>query len=300
MTARQPRRDWFRAAVRSALGQEGCSIELIIVDDGSPDPIEPLLDGIDDPRLRVLRTAHGGVARARTTAAAQAAGEYMRFIDADDVLEPGSTARLLRLSGDAPQPTISYGATAYCDQDLRPIELRTSNLQGWVAEQCLLYRFDVRCLSMLFPRGVVEAVGDWDPTLRHCQDWDYVLRALELAPVRGEHEIATFYRRHGEAQTAKLDAVLHFEALVVDRYFERHPERIGTRLERRARAQLLRVRADTGAALGQGRRQRLRDLEQAFSMDRAGTVAHVLRRAAASSQRRIHGARRVLTGRRRA
>jgi hypothetical protein len=153
---------------------------------------------------------------------------------------------------------------------------------------------------MLFPRGVVEAVGDWDPTLRHCQDWDYVLRALELAPVRGEHEIATFYRRHGEAQTAKLDAVLHFEALVVDRYFERHPERIGTRLERRARAQLLRVRADTGAALGQGRRQRLRDLEQAFSMDRAGTVAHVLRRAAASSQRRIHGARRVLTGRRRA
>jgi hypothetical protein len=35
-------------------------------------------------------------------------------------------------------------------------------------------------------------------------------------------------------------------------------------------------------------------------MDRAGTVAHVLRRAAASSQRRIHGARRVLTGRRRA
>ena len=102
---------------------------------------------------------------------------------------------------------------------------------------------------------MVDAVGEWDTSLRHCQDWDYVLRATEHAPVRGDQEVATFYRRHAAAQTSNVAATLHFETVVVDRYFQRHPELAGTRLERLARAQLLRVRASAGPwpATGPGR-----------------------------------------------
>jgi hypothetical protein len=107
-------------------------------------------------------------------------------------------------------------------------------------------------MSMLFPRGVVEAVGEWDTSLRQCQDGDFVLRSLEHAPVRGEQEVATFYRRHGQAQSANLARALEYESLVVDRYLERHPEQAGTRLEREARANLLVVKARAATSLGKG------------------------------------------------
>jgi hypothetical protein len=119
---------------------------------------------------------------------------------------------------------------------------------------------------MLFPRRVVEAVGDWDTALRQCQDWDYVLRALEYAPVRGEHEIETYYRRHGASASANLERALEYESLVVDRYFERHPEQAGTSLEREARAKLLLVRAKMFASLGLGRRQQLQLVAHALAL----------------------------------
>src|SRR5262249_40090420 len=63
MTAWEPRRDWLDEAVDSALGQRDVQIELIVVDDGSSQPVEELLDR-KDPRLRQFRLAHGGGSRA--------------------------------------------------------------------------------------------------------------------------------------------------------------------------------------------------------------------------------------------
>src|SRR5436305_267928 len=91
MPAFSPRPARLRTAVRSALGQQGWPIELIVVDDGSPKPVAGLLDDVEDPRLRIVRVSHGGVSEARNTAIAAARGAYIRFIDADDVFDPDST-----------------------------------------------------------------------------------------------------------------------------------------------------------------------------------------------------------------
>jgi glycosyltransferase involved in cell wall biosynthesis len=253
MCAWKPRADWFRAAVQSVLEQDHENLELVVVDDGSPEAVAGLLDGLDDERVRVVRIEHGGLSRARNAGIAAARGRFFRFADADDVFERGSTGRLLELTRDG--TAIAYGATAVCDEHLQPIGVKSSELCGHIARECLLYRFDVRHMSMLFPRFVVEAVGDWDESLRQCQDWDFVLRALERAPVRGEQRVATYYRRHAAAASRNLEGALHYESLVVDRYFERHPEEAGTRLEREARAKLLLVRAK--AARNAGARERL-------------------------------------------
>jgi glycosyltransferase involved in cell wall biosynthesis len=264
MSAWKPRTDWFHHAVVAALDQRDCSFELIVVDDGSPDPIASLLTEFADDRLRVLRVDHGGISHTRNAGIHAAHGEFFRFVDADDVLEPGSTARLLALAHDG--NAISYGATVVCDDQLRPIGVKRSRLEGWIAEQCLLYRFDVKHMSMLFPRRVVAAVGDWDPIMRQCQDWDFVLRALEHAPVRGDQQVAAHYRRHGGSLSANLERALHYESLVVDRYFERHPDMVGTSLEREARAKLLMVRARSCSSLGNGRGEQVRLFARALAL----------------------------------
>jgi hypothetical protein len=135
-------------------------------------------------------------------------------------------------------------------------------------------------MSMLFPRAVVDAVGDWDTSLRQCQDWDFVLRALEHAPARGEQEVATFYRRHGQAQSANLARALEHETLVVDRYFQRHPEQVGSRLERESRANLLMGRARAAPTLGSGRGEQLRLVARAFALHPRRTIEELRRTVA--------------------
>ena len=264
MPAWQPRADWLRAAVDSALGQRGVELELLVVDDGSPEPVEGILADVDDVRLRVLRIPHGGAAAARNAGIAEARGSHIRFVDGDDVFEAGSTARLLALGGDP--GVVTYGGTLVCDEHMRPIWPMTTTLQGEASEACLLGLFTVRPGALLFPRAVVDAAGPWDTELRVVEDWDFVLRALEHAKVRGDRTIATYYRRHSSSQTADKDVGERVARRVVEKYFERHPEQRGSRLERRARARL----AATGArvALVHGRpREAVRRLSDALRTD---------------------------------
>jgi glycosyltransferase involved in cell wall biosynthesis len=249
----RPRSDWLHAAVASALEENACEIELVVVDDGTEEPVAGLLAGIDDPRLRVLEVEHAGPYAARNAGIAASSGAFMRFVDSDDVVEPGSTGHLLALAGDGGD-TLAYGATLVCDEALAPERVASSERQGWIAEECLLGSFEVYIVSILFPRPVVERAGPWEETAFAVSgDWDFGLRAFEQAPVRRLDEVVTRYRRHASSITKTADVAAGAEAgrLVLDRYFSRHPEKRGTRLERRVYARLHMDRARAHAWVGQ-------------------------------------------------
>src|SRR5512144_754356 len=110
----RPRGDWLHEAVHSALDQCDCDLELIVVDDGNDIAVSDMLADVTDPRLQHLRIAHGGVSAARNAGLSVATGNFVRFIDADDVLEPGSTARLRAL---ATPTTIAYEDTVVCNEE---------------------------------------------------------------------------------------------------------------------------------------------------------------------------------------
>jgi GT2 family glycosyltransferase len=252
MATWRPQPDWLRDAVASALDQRDCLFELVVVDDGSPEPVADLLSGFDDhPRLRVVRIEHGGTAAARNAGIEHARGRLIRFLDADDVLEPHSTARLAALVGER-DDLIAYGATVVCDESLRPLRTIASELEGNVVVPCLLGRFAVRHVSMLFPRRVVELAGPWIGGFHVSEDWDFVLRALEHGEARADASTATYYRRHGASRTgaAGVAAGEDDRERVIRRFFERNPERRGTRLERSAFAAAHLDRAAAYAAEG--------------------------------------------------
>jgi glycosyltransferase involved in cell wall biosynthesis len=220
----QTRRDWLRTAVSSALEQRRCRLELIVVDDGNEEPVTNLLDGIADAHLRVVRIDHGGPSAARNAGIREAQGDWIRFVDADDVLDPDSTSHLASfMDGD---DVIAYGATLVCDEDLRPGRLIASTLQGRIAYECLLGQFDVRLPALLFPRPVVQAAGPWDTSFPVSGDWDFVLRALDHAPVAGDQRVALQYRRHSRSvsRSASVAAGENARRSLTTAYFERHPE----------------------------------------------------------------------------
>ncbi|MFN7999123.1 MAG: glycosyltransferase family A protein [Bryobacteraceae bacterium] len=95
---------WNRAAflgeaIASALGQEGGTVEVIVVDDGSSDETAEVAERFGEP-VRVLRQAHAGIGAARNRGVAAARGEWLAFLDADDVWPPGKL-RLQRAALDA-------------------------------------------------------------------------------------------------------------------------------------------------------------------------------------------------------
>ena len=277
----QPTREWLRASVASALGQRGCRLELIVVDDGCPEPAADLLKDITDARLRVIRIDHGGPAAARNAGIAAARGDWIRFMDADDVLTLDSTSHLGSLMRD--DAVVAYGRTVVCDEDLRPRGVIASTLQGNVVEACLLGRFETRCPALLFPRQVVEAAGPWDPAFFVSGDWDFVLRALEHAEVVGDERVAFYYRRHARSlsRTADVAAGEITRRLLIRKYFERHPEQRGTSLERRALAMLYRDRAEAYWYVGQHREAFTRLVRALLAEPGAGirTLGGIIRRA---------------------
>ena len=234
----QPNRDWLRQAVDAALGQRGCQIELVAIDDGAPEPIEGVFPSRDDPRVRVIRSEHGGASAARNVGIREARGAYLRFIDADDVIAPESTAELLALT-ESRDDVIAYGATIFCDESLHPIWKMTSDVEGDGVRACLLGQLTARPHAFLFPRRVIDATGEWNSEIAVTHDWDFILRALEHGSLRSTDSVATFYRRHAGGVTSMTSEGLRGPEQVVDGYFERHPDQRGTGLERLARARTL-------------------------------------------------------------
>ena len=236
MTVWRPHLDWLEQAVRSVLEQEGCALELVLVDDGCEPPVSAVLR-VDDPRLRHVQMPHGGLYRARNAGVAAGQGDYVRFVDADDVFPRSGTKRLLALANGR-QNVIAFGATLRCGPDLTPQRVETCSTSGDAALECFLGGFPVRHMSMLFPRRVLAAVGEWDPAFPACGDWDYVLRALGHATVAGTADVVTWYRNHPAAMSADIDACTAGMRRVVERHVERRPGIAGTRLHRMAEAQV--------------------------------------------------------------
>ncbi|HEY8465554.1 MAG TPA: glycosyltransferase [Solirubrobacterales bacterium] len=288
MGAWRPRADWLRVAVRSALAQRDADVDVIVVDDGSPEPVEPLLAGFDDPRLRCIRSEHRGLAAARNQGIALARGEWVRFLDADDEFPAGSTAALLELAHRHPG-AIVYGWTTFCDGDLRPVWTMRSRVSGDAGVACVTGRFSVRVPAMMFPRGLFEREL-FDPSFATTEDWDFLLRALDHAQVVGGDFEALRYRRSGGGLTADRGAAERDARRAIAGWFERHPEARGTRVERLARGYLHAQAARAAAAHGELRAAVPEALRAARLAP--GALAQELRLGARALGGKLRGARR--------
>ena len=94
--------EYLDEALQSVLGQIYSNIEVIVVDDGSHSGTAKYLDKIakDDERIKVIHKANAGTNRARQTGFEQSDGEYVTFIDSDDIVEPNMILKLMRACRD--------------------------------------------------------------------------------------------------------------------------------------------------------------------------------------------------------
>lgn len=107
--------------IRSVLAQTYSDFELLLIDDGSPDRSVAVCAQFTDPRIRLIRQANRGLAGARNTGIREATGEYLAFLDSDDLWVPEKLARHVAHLDSRPEVGVSYARSAFIDEQGRPL-----------------------------------------------------------------------------------------------------------------------------------------------------------------------------------
>ncbi|MFW6079933.1 MAG: glycosyltransferase, partial [Gemmatimonadota bacterium] len=191
----------LRFAVDSVLAQSFDDWELIVVDDGSTDATSAYLDSIRDPRLRHIRIEHTGLpAKARNEGLARARGEYLAFLDSDDLWQPRKLERQLAALRARPDARWSYTDVNFIDaaSALLPRDrfAETRPRSGWIVERLLAHETVVACPTVVAERRLVEEVGGFDESLPMSEDFDLWLRLAVRSPAVALRERLVDFRQH--------------------------------------------------------------------------------------------------------
>lgn len=206
---------FIREAVDSALGQTHPDIEVIVVDDSSTDDTAGVLQSYGE-RIRVHRQPNGGVAAARNAGARLASGEWVAFLDADDVWLPTKIERQLAVSHTPLSYTdrFNFGARG----DLPEIQSEvTPLLFGDVFVPLLLRGNFITTSSVMMARALFLDLDGFALSPAVCEDWDLWLRAAERHPVSVVTEPLVGYRFTSSSLSTNFRAMAQARRTVVAR-----------------------------------------------------------------------------------
>jgi len=180
------RRDRVRLALRSALAQRDVRFEVLVVDDASSDGTGAMVSALADPRVRVVRNDISlGESGARNRGVDEAAGDWIAFLDDDDVWAPNKLVlqlEALRTTGRE----WAYGGDVVVDSDLNVLSGSPPPSPIHVAK--LLVRYNAipsGASNVIVSSKLLASVGPFDPALLRTPDWDMWLRLLREGPPAG-------------------------------------------------------------------------------------------------------------------
>lgn len=173
----------LQEAVRSALQQTYRPLEIIIVDDGSSDRTGLVADDLAKAHpgmIQVIHQGNGGPGVARQSGLEHSRGEYIQFLDSDDLLLPGKFAAQVSALQGQPECQICYGRSFEEDHSLQPPH-RTGPIRATGTRQARLFpRLLVErwwtTSSPLYRRVLLDRIGPWQPWINE-EDWEYDARA---------------------------------------------------------------------------------------------------------------------------
>lgn len=166
-------------AVESVRTQTHRNFQILIIDDGSTDNTAEVARQWNDARIVYTRQENAGLSAARNTGLAEARGEFICFLDADDLFLPRKTELQIDHLLDNPMTAAVTGSVLRTDEDGRLLYRfrrkpgRLSRKQMFVANRTPIH-------ALLFRRSWIDKTGLFDVTLKGAEDWDFLTRMMLL------------------------------------------------------------------------------------------------------------------------
>jgi len=224
---------WIGAAMDSVVGQTWRRKEVIVVDDGSRDRTLDVLKKYESPNFLVKKQSNAGASAARNHCLKWAQGDFIQWMDADDILDRQKIERQIdrwrRLDHD--NELLFSGPWGRFYQETEKADFQPDSLWASLSVGDWLFN-KLRDNAWAPPevwlvsRAITEKAGDWDETLKRDNDGEYLCRVL-LASKRTEFvEDAKIYYRQAvggsvsadnNMSESKLDSLVKSCSLYVDR-----------------------------------------------------------------------------------
>ena len=216
---------FLREAMDSVFAQDFDDWELIVWDDCSTDSSADIVHSYDDPRVRYFRSPEQiPLGRARQLALNEARGQWVAYLDQDDIWPTQKLRRQFELGSADADVGFVYG---------RAISFYPSGRQhdwdhrheyeplpeGDVFEQLFSDACFIAQSAILFRRSALEQLGEIPEAIRMTPDYYMLLGVSEHHRVRALDEVVSYYRRHAGGMTLRYYKEVHQECLwLIDRW----------------------------------------------------------------------------------
>ncbi|MEQ9670965.1 glycosyltransferase [Coleofasciculus sp. G2-EDA-02] len=186
----------IQETTQSVLNQTLSDLELIVINDGSQDSTLEIVSSIPDPRIKVFSYPNSGPQKSRNRGIEKATGEYLAFLDADDLWTPDKLDAQFQALQTHPEAAVAYSWTDWIDEKGQFWRRGTYiSASGDVQAKLLLIDFIGSGSNPLIRRQALEKVGNFDESLVGGQDWDMWLRLAACYPFAVVPKPQVLYRK---------------------------------------------------------------------------------------------------------
>lgn len=218
----------LKEAIESALAQTFENMEILVVLNGAT-PETVLMAGRfrADPKVRIVEIERSTLAAARNAGIELARGEWVAFLDDDDIWLPEKTAVQLAAAHETGADLVSCDFVHFNDAgDVVESGLRAMPGGLTIAEALMLTNYLSGGSAALVRTEAIRSLGGFDARLRASEDWDMWRRLSWDYKIHHVDRMLVKYRRHGSNLTSDPNVMLQAEARIFSKLLEDTPEKL--------------------------------------------------------------------------
>ena len=229
---------YISEAIGSVIAQSFKDWELIIINDGSPDRTADVVHPfLVDRRILYVEQENRGQGSARNRGLSMACGEYIRFLDDDDLLPNDSLEWSVSYLQQHPSVAAVIGGVQYINAIGKPIGAMQSREGRLDLTAVLTGKYPTASPGQTtFRTESLRKTGGFDPHLRNVDDFDLMCRLVKSEHVNSLEKLALYYRWHGENASSDPGAMVGAARVVIDRHISTLTRRKRSSIRRKALA----------------------------------------------------------------
>jgi glycosyltransferase involved in cell wall biosynthesis len=215
----------IRETIQSVLKQTFEDFEIIIINDGSQDSTLDVVDQIKDSRIKLFSYPNGGNVISRNRGLKRATGQYISFLDDDDVWTSDKLESQLNALTNNPQATVAYSWTDYIDESSQFLHSGLHiTVNGYALPKLLLTNFLENGSNGLFLTQDIRNLGGLDESLERAADWDLYLRLASEYSFVCVPAVQILYRVSASSLSTDIKRMEKSGLTVINKAFSQAPQ----------------------------------------------------------------------------